>query len=464
MPKIDGTGLVRTATGWSATYRDPRTKRQVQEASPDGTKRGAFELRRKRLAEIAAGTWVHPRERSGHAGETVAEWFDRWMDQRHRLPKPPKTLGDDEARMREHVLPELGAVALEALTDRHLVTWIAGLRRRVSPTTGKVLARNTQANIWGTLSKCLADAERDMKRRGIAWINPVDMLDPSEKPRRVKRKRSYYRRNELEALIGDPKIPHDRRALWALIGLCGFRHDEAAELRWGDIDRSATVMPRITLARQVGPAPLKEDRHDQGLTRTIPLHPTLDTILESWRASGWPEYFGRHPTDEDLVVPAERGPEYNRPKRSTLKQIRRDAELVGVTPRTVHELRSSFLTLCSEDSPELEAIVKLMTHTPKGDASDHYMITRWRAKCRAMQAFDVRLDRRGQVAGSIPQALAAGCGAGRGENTPRKMAERTGLEPAASGVTGRRYNQLNYRSRFSCHRAGPRSLAKGAVI
>jgi hypothetical protein len=28
------------------------------------------------------------------------------------------------------------------------------------------------------------------------------------------------------------------------------------------------------------------------------------------------------------------------------------------------------------------------------------------------------------------------------------MAERTGLEPAASGVTGRRYNQLNYRSSF----------------
>ncbi len=27
-----------------------------------------------------------------------------------------------------------------------------------------------------------------------------------------------------------------------------------------------------------------------------------------------------------------------------------------------------------------------------------------------------------------------------------KMAERTGLEPAASGVTGRRYNRLNYRS------------------
>ena len=28
----------------------------------------------------------------------------------------------------------------------------------------------------------------------------------------------------------------------------------------------------------------------------------------------------------------------------------------------------------------------------------------------------------------------------------KQMAERKGLEPSASGVTGRRYNRLNYRS------------------
>jgi hypothetical protein len=43
------------------------------------------------------------------------------------------------------------------------------------------------------------------------------------------------------------------------------------------------------------------------------------------------------------------------------------------------------------------------------------------------------------------------------------MAERTGLEPAASGVTGRRYNRLNYRSFFPLLRTarlpeGPETL------
>ncbi len=31
------------------------------------------------------------------------------------------------------------------------------------------------------------------------------------------------------------------------------------------------------------------------------------------------------------------------------------------------------------------------------------------------------------------------------------LAERTGLEPATSGVTGRHSNQLNYRSKLSMH-------------
>ncbi len=44
------------------------------------------------------------------------------------------------------------------------------------------------------------------------------------------------------------------------------------------------------------------------------------------------------------------------------------------------------------------------------------------------------------------------------------LAERTGLEPATPGVTGRYSNQLNYRSRLLCYYTGGRWLAPAGGV
>lgn len=84
-----------------------------------------------------------------------------------------------------------------------------------------------------------------------------------------------------------------------------------------------------------------------------------------------------------------------------------------------------------------------MTQQPRGGpARETYAGTRWLAKCRAIEAFDIRLDRPAQVAGTIPRAVTgnglqlggadphAGCG-GDGSKKPRQnrgfLAERRGL-------------------------------------
>ena len=44
------------------------------------------------------------------------------------------------------------------------------------------------------------------------------------------------------------------------------------------------------------------------------------------------------------------------------------------------------------------------------------------------------------------------------------MADRTGLEPATSGVTGQHSNQLNYRSALGTNGAGTRSRTQDLLI
>ena len=397
-PRELPTGVRRRKGTYRIIYRSP-TGKQVEESA--GTDlRAAVRLRKRRLTEILHGTWVHPsleREDARAGRLTVAEFVEAWNTRRRNRRNAPRTHKDDASRLRDHVVPELGECALSDLTVRDVRRLLRKLDTKTSETTGKKLSPNTIANVFGTLSKMLSDAERDLRTRGIDFTSPCALLDDDEKPKRVARPRDYYRRGDVEALISDPRVPDDRRAFWALLFLTGMRHDEAAGLRWRDIE-DAQPLPRIELTGQAGGRPLKEDRRNEGKRRVVPVHPTLSRVLGSWRRVGFPALYGRFPRPGDYLVPSPVDVDAYRPKRSSLKQIERDAKAIDVKPRTVHETRNTFLTLASEDAPELEHVIRQITHSAKvGGASETYMRTRYLAKCEAMQRFDIRIERGAEV-------------------------------------------------------------------
>lgn len=276
--------------------------RRVQETVGSDL-REAVREREQRIAEVRAGTWTRADARKRES-LTFDAWADTWLDKRASRPNPPRTLADDAARLRDHVRPALGSIALEALTDDHLRALLSDLRSKVSPTTGKPLSPNTIHNVWGTLAKCLRDGARELAKQGVAWVPPVAQLDDGEAPMRVERPRGAYSRGELESLITDARIPEDRRAFVCLLGLTGMRHDEAAGLRWRDVDFRAEPLPRIELTKQAGDRPLKEDKRGAGKRREIPMHPTLRLVLEAWRTSGFARTYGRHPRPDDYLVPS----------------------------------------------------------------------------------------------------------------------------------------------------------------
>jgi integrase len=240
-------------------------------------------------------------------------------------------------------------------------------------------------NIFSTLSVMLDEAERQMRKAGIDWTNPCKLLKPIERPKKAPKPRDYYRRSEAEALFTDERVPVDRRVFYGFLFLTGMRHDEAAGLRVDTIDWRVRPLPKIKLTEQAGQRPLEEDKRGLGLFPTIPVHPVLGLLVRRWLAEGFEATYGRPPQPDDYLVPSTSDVTRFRPKRSTLTQIRRDAETIGITPRTTHETRNTFLTLASEDAPELESIIDRITHQPpSGRASETYKRSFWLAKCEVM--------------------------------------------------------------------------------
>tara|TARA_B100001750_G_scaffold164813_1_gene133443 strand:- start:1704 stop:3056 length:1353 start_codon:yes stop_codon:yes gene_type:complete len=389
-------GLRRVAGKWAIYYRAPNG-RQVQE-TVGTSKREALRLRKQRLEEIERGVWVHPRRRRLARSLTLERFGeDEWLPKRAARRVKVRSIRDDRSRLRHHVYPVIGHVDLQALHVEDLRRLMEVLRTKPSKQTGAPLAEKTQFNVMEVVRKMLSDAERHFGEAGIDWRSPWYLLDPDNRPQNDSPEREAFTRPEAEALISDDRIGFDRRVLYAGPLFTGMRFGEWAGLRWGDIDASAPELARIRLVRQVAQDRLKESRRGRRKVRLIPVHPELAKLLEEWRRVGWPALYARFPSDGDYIVPSSHDARSPRKQATTWRQFKIDCRRVGVRPLTFHCTRNTFLTLATEDSPELEHVIKTITHSAKGASSDRYIANRWRAQCQAVAAFDLRRDRRASV-------------------------------------------------------------------
>ena len=161
----------------------------------------------------------------------------------------------------------------------------------------------------------------------------------------------------MQQLIGDPRIPVERRVLWSLKALAGLRHGEAAALRWRHYDTAMEPLGRLTIAMSFDSHAFEEKRTKTETTRYVPVHPLLAEILKVWHEQHWESIFGRKPDADDLIVP---GPELvsvnkNDACRALKFDSRRSA--YGLPPansaaEAAIDLRSWFKTATIEDGAD----------------------------------------------------------------------------------------------------------------
>jgi integrase len=248
----------------------------------------ARKLLEKIEAKIEAGEELE--KASGVDVHVLAHYADVWIEKREALG-----LADwksDRARLRDHVLPVLGEKRLDEVRPRHLKDLFLKLR-----TAGK-LAPKTIHHVYTVTKALFRDAVLDELVEtspcilGKYELGKVQDKDPEW------RSTAVYTRAELEALIADERIPYDRRVLYALEGLAGLRHGEAAGLRWRHVDLALEPLGCLLIATSYD-----KGRTKTGAPRRVPIHPTLAAILAEWKLSGWPAMMQRNAGADDIVVP-----------------------------------------------------------------------------------------------------------------------------------------------------------------
>lgn len=341
-----------------------------------GTDKRQAEIReRQRKREVAAGTYVLGS--SGSRAITFGAYASRWFESRKTRSK-----SDDEARIKNHVVPVLGDRPIDEIAVQDLLSLVEGLR------DGGKLAPKTIRHIYGLLVTIFRRAVRDrLIASSPCLLEKHELPSPHELSPR-SREPGAYTLPEAEALMSDERVRLDRRVLYALAILTGMRHGEVAGLRWRDVDKSAAPLGRINLKTQKDGAPLKTNK-----AREIPVHPALQAVLAEWHLSGWGSFILRAPKPDDLIVPTTRNT--IRHEHTSLDLLTRDAKRIGVPARRFHDLRHTCISLY-QDVGAPRDVVEMWTHASKMRVIDRYTHLHWQTKCEAASRLKVDL-RRGVV-------------------------------------------------------------------
>ncbi len=309
---------------------------------------------------------------SSPGGLTVAEYIEQWITLRYEV----ETWKDEAGRLRLHVVPLIGHMAIADVRPKHIRDLINAIKRKTSEAPkckDKPLAPRTVRLIFATLRLVFKSAIID--EHIIA--SPV-VLEAGVLPKNVDKDPSWrstaiFERDELISIISDRRLPLYRRVLYGLEGLAGVRHGEAAGMRWSDRNKTCAPLGKLTVSRSGEKARTKTQ-----LTREVPIHPALAALLEEWEATGWEAKLGRKPMPNDLIVPTEDN--RVRKPQGSLKQFHSDLVRIGLRTRRGHDLRRSFVTLIRVDGGRTD-VLRPITHPGEKDIIGLYTTFPWPVVC-----------------------------------------------------------------------------------
>jgi integrase len=336
-------------------------------------------VRYAKSAQAAIDAKVAPRASDD---VTLREHVTRWLAQRAESGHDWKK---DRGRMANHVLPAIGSLGLRQVTAAMIRELVHALRFR------KKLANRTVRNVYSVLSACMRDAEIDGLIDKSPCVLDERQLGPVIDKDPEWRASALFTRQEAAAMVSDPRIPLDRRVVYAFGLLAGLRPGEAAALRWRSYEPTAPVLGRLTAAKAYSTTNSREKGTKTNAVKTVPVHPMLAALLAEWR-SGWRDMFGREPEPDDLIVPLP--PNVKRTTRTgerfrgwdyTGRRWREiDLPMLGWRARGVYDTRATFITLAIDDGADRDILRERVTHAkPRRDAFDGYdRGERWEQTCR----------------------------------------------------------------------------------
>ncbi len=219
---------------WCVSYELPRTadgkrRRRVVSCPELARKADAQAYLAEILRQQRLGTFVEP------SRLTLVDYLDSWLDSLEGLGRSPATIRTYGQRLRDHVVPTLGAIPLSSLQPAEIDKLFGKLRK-------SGLSPRTVREVYGTLHAALGRAVR----LRLISANPADMVEPpTYHPPSIRATDADGLHRIIEAAASTRwRLP----VLFAC--LMGLRRGEICALKWEDYDAAGqTLLVRRSIVR-----------------------------------------------------------------------------------------------------------------------------------------------------------------------------------------------------------------------
>jgi integrase len=203
-------------------------------------------------------------------GETVNEYFDRWIDVRER--KGMRSARNDRGRYDKWISPRIGTRRITAIGKDDLKGVVLHLDEAVQ---AKRLAWKSAINVWGVCTKLFNDACRSkLPDLCVRDDNPALLVRGPD--RGIDRAAPYLFPSEFLALASCQGVPLHWRQIYTLAVYLYIRGGELAALDWADVHLDLGYV-HVHRALDTDTGRIKSTKTNR--TRKVRIEPTLLPLL-----------------------------------------------------------------------------------------------------------------------------------------------------------------------------------------